>query len=216
MAEEKKKTTIKKKVETKKETSAKAIDKIEEETVEETKEGKTGVDSLISKKIEEVPSKKKIRKIDREEWIPVMNYTTGGFGFQHPSCRTELRMEKYGDMDYIQYGDLLTMKASQGRILREPWLLVLDEDVYISLGFEKLYEKVITMEDVERLYGLSPKEIEDILKKAPRIVRENVCRRILELKKQGKWDSLSKLQAVEKAVGINFKEIDNTAQKYQK
>ena len=203
MAEVKKKTEIK-------ETKTKVEDKKTEE--------KTVVDKIIEKKEEKeiLNDKKTIRKIDREEWIPVMSNIAGTFVFMHPSCRTQLEMTEYGTIDYIQYGDLLTMKASQGRILNEGWIIVLDEDVYKSLGLSKLYEKIITMDDVNKLYELSEAKIADIMRKAPRIVKENVCRRILQMRKTGEWDSIRKLRAVENAIGIKFDDLENTSAKYQK
>lgn len=174
--------------------------KVEEEKIEK-KETKKKEVNKIQEKI------KKVRALDREEYVPVMNNTTNNLFFKHSNCLTTLDMYEYGDIQEIKIGELMTMKSSQPRILKECWLMILDEDVVEAMGFSEMYENVITVDKADELFKLSAKKIKDVLSKAPKIVKENIGRLVKKRVDNGKWESLTKLKAIEEALNIKFDEI---------
>lgn len=164
------------------------------------------------KKIEKADTKiqekiKKIRKLDREEYVSVMNNTTSNLFFKHPNCLTTLDMYEYGDIQEIKIGELMTMKSGQPRILNECWLMILDEDVVEAIGLSELYKNVITIDKVDELFSLSAEKIEEILSKSPRIVKENIGGIVKQRVDNREWESLTKLSAIEKALGVKFSEM---------
>lgn len=184
-----------KKDEIKKETTK----KVDEEKIEKKDIDKK--ETRIEKKI------KKIRELDREEYISVMNNTTSNLFFKHPNCLTTLDMYEYGDIQEIKIGELMTMKSSQPRILNECWLMILDEDVVEAMGLSKLYKNVITIDKADELFSLSAEKIEEVLSKSPKIVKENIGRLVKQRVDNGEWESLTKLSAIEKTLGVDFSEI---------
>jgi hypothetical protein len=81
-----------------------------------------------------------------------MNITNGILIYKSKKTGMHLQFEKYGDIEYIEFGELLTMKTSSRKFLEEPWILILDEEVVKYLGLEKLYKKLVHPENIDAIF----------------------------------------------------------------
>lgn len=180
-------------------------DEVKKETTKKVEEKKVEKKEIKKKEVSKIQEKiKKVRELDREEYVPVMNNTTSNLFFKHPNCLTTLDMYEYGDIQEMKIGELMTMKASQPRILNECWLMILDEDVVEAMGLSKLYKNIITIDKADELFSLSAEKIEEVLSKSPKIVKENIGKLVKQRVDNGEWESLTKLNAIEKVLGVKF------------
>ncbi len=153
--------------------------------------------------VEKQEVKPEKRKLQREDLIPVMNYTSGLLVYESRNGRG-WRFENYGDTDEIELAELISIKNSQSRILNEPWMLILDDDAVEYLGLKKLYENVIKPDDMENLFTLPDDRLEEVLRKAPASVKQLVADKAKQMIDNKKLNSLSTIQLVERVLNVEL------------
>lgn len=129
---------------------------------------------LTAKKVveEAVESKEKPvsvkKKIDRDTVVPCRNLTSGKLTYISKKSGMETVWSAFGDEEYLDIAELLTMKASQPKFLKEPWLLVDDSDAVEYLGLKELYKTIIPIEEVEEFFQLHLNDARKILPNLPK------------------------------------------------
>lgn len=162
------------KKETKKTTAKKTIKKVEtKETPKKKTSGKTAV-AKQADKTKETPKRRKKQQIDRDEMVLCRNLTSGGLIYKSNRSGIEVVWDNYGDEEWIDVGELLTMKASQPKFLREGWILIDDEEIAQYLGVKKVYDELASLVDLEGFFELPTKEAKQILLKLPKGVKETI------------------------------------------
>lgn len=147
---------------------------------------------------------KKKRKIERDELVTVMNYTTGKVVYQSKKTGAEWVFHEFGDTDEIEVNELVTMKNAHRRYLTEPWLFILDEDVVDYLGLNKVYENLLEPEEVDRFFELSSNKMREILEKAPSGLKQLIASKAIQKIKDGSLDSMSRIKVIEETLNVSF------------
>lgn len=159
------------------------------------------VDTQDTVDLKEVKSEK--RKLQRDDLIPVMNYTTGLLVYESRNGRG-WRFEGYGDTDEIELAELITMKNSQPRILNEPWLLILDDDAVEYLGLKNLYKNIIKPQDLEKVFSLPENKIKEIIEKVPKSVKQLVAEKAKQMVEQKKLTNVVIIQLLEELLNVDL------------
>lgn len=142
-------------------------------------------------KVKPTPPKKKV--IDRDSMVSCRNITSGRLTYISKKTGLETVWSEFGDTEFIDVAELLTMKSSQPKFLKEPWVFIDDEDVAEYLGLKELYKNIIPIEEVDEFFSLSANEARKILPKLPKGMKVLIA----EKARQGIQDgSLSNLQLV--------------------
>ncbi|WEG18506.1 hypothetical protein PQ478_08490 [Alkalihalophilus pseudofirmus] len=149
----------------------------------------------------------KPKKLTNTDYVTIMNNTSGLCIYKSKRTGNEWRFTEYGQMDEIEFGELMTMKNSQGRFLTEPWLLVLDDEAVQRLGLKRLYENVLDPEDVEEVFEMDAEDIKGLLAKLPRGMAELVLEQAKVKITNGTLDSLAKIDVLEKHFKVTLKEL---------
>lgn len=165
--------------------------------------------NIVKQKVEEKMKEqkeepKKKRKIERDELITVMNYTTGKVVYRSPKTGAELVFYEFGDTDEIEFGELITMKNAYRRYLTEPWLFIFDEDVIDHLGLKQVYENLLRPEEVDRFFYLPLNKMKNILEKAPLGLKDLIASKAARKIKEGTLDSVSKIKLIEETLNVSF------------
>lgn len=166
-----------------------AVEKVEENTVETP---------------QPVNKPKKRLEINRDELIPCRCSMSS---LIYVSKRTSEKFEwsEYGDVQYITLGELITMKSTQPRFLKEGWLIVDDEEAIEQLGLSKFYGNLFEIDDIDEFFGLSESEIERILKNMPRGFKNTVAIFARERIESGELDSNRKIKLLEDLLDVDLK-----------
>lgn len=152
----------------------------------------------------EAPVRKVKTELDRNMFVTVMNNTHGIFTYTSKKTGATWRLEGYGTTDEMELGELQSMKASAGRILNEPWLIVLDEEVVDYLGLTAIYKNVMRPEEVDRFFKLGVEQMEEILKKAPSGVKTLIVAKATDMITKGELDSMAKKALLEKMFNLDL------------
>ncbi|MDH6674428.1 hypothetical protein M2277_005120 [Paenibacillus sp. LBL] len=153
--------------------------------------------------IEKVKAPEK-RVIDRDEWVTIMNYTTGRTRYTSRKTGTEVTFSEFGQTDEIQVGELITMKNAHPRYLREPWLVILDEEVVEFLGLQEVYENLIITDNLEEIFKMSGDQFKEVLMKAPKGMAQTIVSKATELIENKRLDSISIIRTIQEVCGIEF------------
>lgn len=170
-----------------------------------------------SKTTEKVVAKNTVKKsapkrvvVDRETEVIFMNNTNGNLFYRCPKTHATYDMYEYGDTDYITVEQLMIMNNTSRKMLKELWVLLLDtasEDTEITdvlkyLGLENLYTDIVAPEDIDNFVVKSPdSKFSNTLNKMDKVLAKKVVERSVILYREGKFNSLAKLNAVKEFVG---------------
>lgn len=124
-------------------------------------------------KSEEVKPVRK-REIDRFEPIPVMSVTKGGLIYISKKTGAEWNWGDFGDVEYLEFQELQTMRSGQKKFLDEPHIIVLDDDAVNYLGLTKMYEGLIDVNTLGSVVKLNQSDFEDIIEKSPKGIRHTI------------------------------------------
>jgi hypothetical protein len=142
------------------------------------KQATKNTDNLIEEnkqeKVNQEPQVRRKKQIDLNLEVPVRNVHDGEVIYVSRKTGLQTLWNSYGDEVFMDVGELLTMKASQSRFLNEPWIIIDDEDVAKYLGLDKLYEKLIGTEELDQFFELTVGEMEEILNKIPKGMKESI------------------------------------------
>lgn len=116
----------------------------------------------------------------------------------------------YGSVEFIEYGELLSMRNTQRSFFENNWIFIEDtdeyaaSDIYKALAVEKYYNSVIVGDDLERLFTMDPKDIEETVSKLSNGVKQNIASIAKERIETGEFDSNNRIKALEKALDLEF------------
>ena len=183
-------TTTRKTAKTKTNAKTKPVETVE--TVEEVVEQKA-------------PARPKKRlEINRDELIVCRSATEN---LVYISKRTGEKFEwaEFGDVQYITLGELITMKSTQPRFLKEGWLIIDDEEAIEQLGLAKMYGNIFEIEDMAEFLEKDPYEMERILKNMPRGFKNSIAQFAREQVESGELDSNRKIKLLEQLLDVDLK-----------
>lgn len=118
--------------------------------------------------------------------------------------------DDYGSVEFIEYGELLSMRNTQRAFFENNWIFIDDtdeyaaSDIYKALAVEKYYNSVIVGEDLERLFLMEPDDIEKTVSKLSSGVKQNIASIAKERIETGEFDSNNRIKALEKALDLEF------------
>ncbi|MBL4950991.1 hypothetical protein JK635_01895 [Neobacillus sp. YIM B02564] len=138
------------------------------------KEVNKNIDKPTSEIVKEVKQVKRKKQLDQDILIPCRNVTDGMLVYISKKTGLETTWVEHDAEEYLTVGELLTMRASQPKFLTEPWLVIDDEDASEYLDLKKLYDKLVGIEDLDEFFEKPVSEMEEILNKIPRGLKETI------------------------------------------
>lgn len=149
----------------------------------------------VQAKDEDKPVRKK-REIDRFEQIGVMNVTNGKLIYTSRKTGAEWIWSEYGDIEYMEFQELLTMRSSQRRFFDEPFILVMDDDAVEYLGLTKMYENIKNPQQIDDVFKMNQADFQEVLEKSPKGIQHLIISRAKELYEKGEFDSVRKINFI--------------------
>lgn len=118
--------------------------------------------------------------------------------------------DDYGSVEFVEYGELLSMRNTQRAFFENNWIFIEDtdeyaaSDIYKALAVEKYYNSVIVGDDLERLFTMEPEDIEETVSKLSSGIKQNIASIAKERIETGEFDSNNRIKALEKALDLEF------------
>ena len=129
--------------ESKTENSAEEVSKTLE-TLNKTVDAVAGVseEKIVSRKV----------SIPLDEEIAVRSVTFGGLTWISPKTNAHYRWNEIGAVEYIQFGELVTMNNTSQAFLTEPYVILQDERAVEYFRLKPVYEKIAVVDSLEELF----------------------------------------------------------------
>lgn len=162
------------------------------------------VEEVVTEKEQSKPESKKRKTVDKSMTVEIMNNTSGQVHYASKKSGAEWHFLEYGAIDEIEVGELVAMKNAHPRYLKEPWLLILDDDVVEFLGLANIYENVLTPDELEAFFKLPPHKVEDILSKMPSGMKEAVLDRAKAKYEDRSLENVNVIRAIEDALKVEI------------
>lgn len=155
---------------------------------------------------EEKQEKQVMRKkqIDLDMLVPCRNATDGSLIYKSRKTGLQTVWTNHGDIEYMDVGELLTMKASQPKFLNEPWLIVEDENVVEYLGLKHLYQRLVDTDDLDSFFNKTHTEIAEILDRIPNGTKDAIATRARKLVEEGTLYDNRKIRILEEKLKIDL------------
>jgi hypothetical protein len=142
--------------------------------------------------------------LDKQMLVPIMNVTNGKLIYQSRKTGSEFRFERYGDIEYMELYELLTMRSSHRRFLDEPFIIVLDEEVAEFLGLSKSYEKLTHATEIDGIFDFPLEQFKDVIESIPKGLAHLVVSKAKEKIETKQLDSVQKVQAIENVFNVKI------------
>lgn len=175
------------------------------ETSSTAKEGAVkAVPSQKSETLEEVSSseKTKAKSFNDTDLIECKSVTNGELIMIGKKSGIIYRWADYGDIENVEYRDLLYATRSKLSYITEPLLLILDDD-FISQNRElsDFYDNMYVFKDVMEILNLPVDKMKEVVSKLPKGIKNAIKGIVVTLIDEGQFDSFKKIKALDEVLG---------------
>lgn len=138
--------------------------------------------------------------IANEEEIAVRSITFGGLTWISPRTNAHYRWNEIGAVEYIPFGELITMNNTKRQFLFNPLVIVQDERVVKYFRLQPVYEKVAQINNLEKIFNSGNRdEVEKVLKTILDVnMRDVAISRIRAMRKNGTLTNIDVIHMIEK------------------
>jgi hypothetical protein len=138
--------------------------------------------------------------IANEEEIAVRSITFGGLTWISPRTNAHFRWNEIGAVEYIPFGELITMNNTKRQFLFNPLVIVQDERVVKYFRLQPVYEKVAQINNLEKIFNSGNRdEVEKVLKTILDVnMRDVAISRIRAMRKNGTLTNIDVIHMIEK------------------
>lgn len=146
------------------------------------------------------------KDIDLNQYITVKNGFQGKLVYKSNRTGEIFIWESFGDEQEIELRELKDAKNSKKKMFINNWFMF-DEDWVIDyLGLRNYYKHTLDMEDFDSIFELSPEELEKKISEMSKGQKSTISYRARQLILDGEIDSIKKIEALEKALGVEITE----------
>lgn len=158
-------------------------------------------DEVKEEKVKLEPKKEK-KKLDKDDYVEIMNNTSGKYGYIGRSGFS-VTMSEYGDVVEVPFGELRRMKAEQPTHINNAYIIILDDEAVEQLYLGNLYHNIFTRDEVESLLQ-NPDKLKVALEKMPNNMRETVGSIAIQRLKSGQIYDMRVKKVVEEGLGVTI------------
>lgn len=158
------------------------------------------VDAVASQVTVKASSRKQEEVISSDEEIAVRSITLGGTTWVSPKTNAHYRWNEIGAIEYIPFGELVTMNNTKRAFLFKPMVILLDERAIRYFRLQETYEKVAQIHNLKEVFDKN--NLVEISKVLDTIIRVNMrdvaISKIRDMRKNGELTNIDIIQLVEK------------------
>lgn len=166
------------------------------------------VDSIASNATVKASSRKQEETISSDEEIAVRSITLGGTTWISPKTNAHYRWNEIGAIEYIPFGELVTLNNTKRSFLFKPMVIIMDERAIKYFRLQETYEKVAQIHNLKAVFNTN--NLAEISKVLDTIIRVNMrdvaISKIRDMRKTGQLNNIDIIQLVEKKLCFDLSE----------
>ena len=156
--------------------------------------------NMTTKKISET---NQVKKIPLTTEVACTNLTNGRLIYiSKKQMGYQVEWENTNDVEYIELGELVSMRNSQRAFFEKSWIGIEDPDIIKFLKVERYYKNVVALDDISKFFALSNEEIEEKLNKMSDGYKENIKNKAIDMIKNDEIDSIKKVKFLKQIFNI--------------
>lgn len=147
------------------------------------------------------------RKFAPDDLILCRSVFPGLLLFTGPKTKNTYKFYAKGDDCYVEYQDLLSAMLTKKRAITAPDIIIEDEELLEDVHWrdvKKTYEKLNKVGDINKLINLPYREFEKQFNILPIGTKKNIMLTVAALVREGDFDSMNKIEVIDKACGSNL------------
>lgn len=166
----------------------------------------TEVKKVSATKAKTVAAKRAKPQFELTDSVLIRNGFHGPLIIELPKSGYTIKLQEFGDEDYVEIADLRTLRNSHPKFFKKNWILFDDPDVIDYLHVNEYYKNVLTNEEIEELFDLPEEVMTKELRKLSDGQRSTAMYAAMEKIGDGALDSIGKIKALEDIFGCKLME----------
>lgn len=111
-----------------------------------------------------------------------------------------------GDVQEMEYRELVSMRGNQRRFFEENWILIDDPAVIKKLGVERYYKNSLTTDNFEEVFTMPAEKIKEVVPTLPGGTKDAIASEAKKKIESGELDSRSAIKALEDSLSVDLEE----------
>ena len=146
------------------------------------------------------------KDIDPNTIVTVRNGFHGILVYISPRTHERFEWSNFGDEQDMELKELRNAKSSAKKFFENNWFMFTDESAWVVpyLGLSRYYKNAVKIEDFDKIFNKSPKEITEIIEGLSNGQKASLAFRARELVMNGEIDSRKVISTIEDALGIEL------------
>ena len=136
--------------------------------------------------------------------VPCKSNVYGSLVYVSVKTNERHEWDEIGDVEYIELGELITMKNSQKSFFVKNWILIDDIEILDFLGVKKFYEKAIDCKAIDKMFKESAEQITSRISGMTDGMKNTVALRARQKISEGILDSISTIKLLEKLLNVEL------------
>lgn len=147
-------------------------------------------------------------EIDDTQYITVRNGFHGTLVYISRRTGEKIVWDEFGAEQDMELRELKYAKNSRKNFFINNWFMFDDEDSWVLkyLGVDRFYKNAIDIDGFDNIFKMKPRELEKAIAALSAGQKKSVAYRAYELIAEKEIDSLSVIEVLEKALGIQLME----------
>ena len=146
-------------------------------------------------------------EITNETMVECRNGTAGTLIYKstlNPGYTVE--WEAFGDVQEMEYRELVSMRGNQRRFFEENWILIDDPAIIKKLGVERYYKNSLTTDNFNDVFTMPADEIKKIVPTLPGGTKDAIASEAKKKIETGELDSRSAIKALEDTLSVELED----------
>lgn len=144
------------------------------------------------------------REINNDTMIECISGVSGLFYKSNLTPGYIVEWNSIGDVQYLPYRELISIRSSQRRFFEDNWIFIPDEEVLKKLGIERYYVNSIKSGNIEDVFKMNPDKIREFVPKLPNGTKESLATCAKQKIRSGELDSIGVLKALEDTLNVEL------------
>ena len=106
-------------------------------------------------------------KLKDSDKVYVMNGLTGGLTYHSERSNKRWDFQTFGQMDTMEYSELKILRNSNPRMINQGMLIILDKDVQDEFNLTKMYENILTPDNIDEVFEMKADDLEKFIDSLP-------------------------------------------------
>lgn len=161
--------------------------------------------------INAIKSNKK-KSISTDYMIPVKSGVNGILVYvSKKTFGYEVEWNNFGDIEYIEYSELLSMRNTTKAFFENNWIYFEDTDdytaqeLYEALRVDRYYKNTVLGKDIDSIFDKTPDEIQKIITPLSKGIKETIALTARAKIDAGELDSIKRIEALEKSLNVELR-----------